>query len=146
MNTGEFHQDDAQRLGTRRHIQVHQFLHRHRVGQVVADRIHIIQPVRHDFGLLVRFGFHVLLDAGMQETDVGDAVDHRLAIQFEQQAQHTMRGGVLRAHVQQHGFALDGALRDQVFQIINGYFLDVTHGCTCIAWRRSGRENPLGNL
>ena len=63
----------------------------------------------------------------MQETDVGNAVDHRLAIQFEQQAQHAMRGGVLRAHVQQHGFALDGTVRDQVLQIIYGYFLDIRH-------------------
>ena len=45
----------------------------------------------------------------------GMQLTHGLAIQFEQQAQHAVRGGMLRSHVQQHGFALDGPVRDQVF-------------------------------
>ena len=111
----------------RGHIQVDQFLDRQAISQVVADRIHIIQPVGHHFGLLVGLGFHVLFDAGVQETDVGDTVDHGLAVQFEQQAQHAVRGGMLRPHVQQHGLALDGPVGDQVLQIVYGDFLNIRH-------------------
>ena len=104
-NALKLHQDHTQGLGARRHIQVNQFLDRHTIRQVVAHRVHVIEAVGHHFGLLIGLGFHVLFDAGVQETDIGNAVDDDLAIQLQQQAQHAVRGGMLRAHVQQHGFA-----------------------------------------
>jgi hypothetical protein len=52
-----------------------QLFDRQAVGQVVADGVHVIQAVGHHLGLLVGLGFHVLLDAGVQEADIGDAVD-----------------------------------------------------------------------
>ena len=109
------------------HVQVDQFFDRQRVGQVVADRVQVVQPVGHHLGLLVGLGFHVLLDAGVQETDIGDAVDHDLAVQFQQQAQHAVRGGMLRTHVQQHRLAAHRPFGDQVLQVINGDFENIRH-------------------
>ena len=36
----------------------------------------------------------------------------------KQKPQHAMRAGVLRAHIQQHRLALDGALGNQVLDLI----------------------------
>jgi hypothetical protein len=61
-------------------------------------------------------------DAGVQKADVRNAIDHRLAIQFEQETQHAMRGRVLRPHVQEHRLALEGFFGDEVLQIFYGNF------------------------
>ena len=90
--------------------------------EVVANGVEIIQAVGHDLGLLVRLGFHVLFDAGVQEPHIRDGVDHCFTIQFEQQPEHTVGGGVLRSQVQEHRFASDGTLGDQVLYSIDGGF------------------------
>ena len=88
-----------------RHIQVNKFFNRHHVGKVVAHRVHIIEAVAHHSGLGIGLGFHVLLDTGMQKADIRNAIDDGFAVKLEQEAQDTMRGRMLRAHVQEHGFA-----------------------------------------
>jgi len=42
------------------------------------------------------------------------------AVEFEQQTQHAVRARVLGAHVQQHGFALDGPIGDQMSEFFEG--------------------------
>ena len=92
-------------MRTFRHIQIHQFFHRHAIGKVVARRVHVIKTVAHHFGFEIGLGFHVLLDARVQIADIRNAVDNCLAIELKQQTQHPMRGRMLRPHVQQHGLA-----------------------------------------
>jgi hypothetical protein len=41
----------------------------------------------------------------MQVTNVRDTVDYRLTIQLQQQAQYTMRAGMLGTHIQDHCLA-----------------------------------------
>jgi len=115
-NALQFSQDHTQGLGAGRHIEFGKFLHSQTIDQVVANRVEVVQPVRHHLGLLVGFGLHVFLNAGVQKANIGDAGDDDFAIQFEQQAQHAMCGGVLGAHIEQHGFASEGAGRDQMGQ------------------------------
>ena len=79
----------------------------------------------------VGLGFDVLLDARMQEADIGQAGDDLFAIQLEQQAQDAMRAGVVRAHVEQQGFAAQRPFRNQATQLVHGavpVFLLVTRG------------------
>ena len=57
------------------------------------------------------------LDAGVQETDIGNAVDHNFAVQLQQQAQDAVRAGMLRPHVQQHRLARR-PFRNQVFDLV----------------------------
>ena len=54
-------------------------------------------------------------------------VDHRFAIEFQQQAQHPVRGRVLRPHIQKHGLALYGAVRDQMGHSIKISFFYLCH-------------------
>jgi hypothetical protein len=93
------------RLLPRRHIQVNQFFNRHHVSKVIAHRVHIIKAVAHHGSLGISLGFHVLLNTCMQKTDIRNAIDDGFAIELEQEAQDAMRGRMLRAHVQEHGFA-----------------------------------------
>ena len=101
------------------------FSERHAVGQVVAERVHVVQPVAHHLGLDDTSCFHVLLDAGVQETDIGNAIDDDLAVQLQQQPQHAVRGGMLRSHVQQHGLTGERTLRDQVPVWTDGDFFEL---------------------
>ena len=54
----------------------------------------------------------------MQEADIGDAVDDLLAVQLQQEAQDAVGAGVLRAHVEQDRLAPQGALGNQVLDLI----------------------------
>ena len=47
-----------------------------------------------------------LLDAGVQKADVGLGAHDGFAVQFQQHAQHAVRGRVLRPHVQDHAPAV----------------------------------------
>jgi len=115
-------QDDPHGLGPRRDVEPDQLLDRQDIDQDVAHRVEVVHPVGHHAGLGVRLGFHVLLDAGMQEADIGDAVDDPLAVELEQQTQHAVRARMLRTHVEQHRLALQGAIGDQVLQFVDRDF------------------------
>ena len=62
-----------------------------------------------------------------QKADIGNAVDNDLAVEFEQEAQHAVRGRVLRPHVQQHGLAIQRALGNQMFVCVDAYFFKLSH-------------------
>ena len=107
-DAGEFAADDADVLAARRQVLVDpvQFFHRERVGDVVGQRREIIQPIRVGDELGVG---HVLGDffiAAMEITDVGSGLGDDLAVQFQHDAQHAVRGGMRRPHVQDHFLAL----------------------------------------
>ena len=100
--------DHADVLAARRQIlfDAEQFFHRERVGDVVGQRREIIQPVRVRDELGVG---HVLGDffvAAMQITDVRVGLGDDLAVEFEHDAEHAVRGGMRRPHVQDHLLAL----------------------------------------
>ena len=52
--------------------------------------------------LIIRHVFRMLLETSMQVTDMRDNVDNHFPIDNELEAQHTVRGRVLRAHVDDH--------------------------------------------
>src|SRR5450755_1587272 len=51
---------------------------------------------------MVCLGFSGLLDASVQEADIGHRLDDRLALDGQDQAQHSMRAGVLGTHIDSH--------------------------------------------
>ena len=73
------------------------------VAEVVGQRIEIVDAVGERDDLLIELGFAGFLDAGMQIADLGTDADDDFAVELDDQAQHAMRGRVLRAHVQDHG-------------------------------------------
>ena len=65
----------------------------------------------------------VLLDAGVQVADDQAAVGHRLAGDLQDQAQHAMRRGVLRPHVDDDALVA-GALAEQLVPVAAGDRVD----------------------
>ena len=95
----QFGQDDAHILRARRRFHVEKFLHRLAVAQPVRDRGHVIHAV--DVGIEHRIGAMLanLFDAAVQIADHAFQAENFFAIQAQNHAQHAVRGGMLRAHV-----------------------------------------------
>ena len=98
----QLRQHDAHPLRLRRDFQTEQLFHRQAIAQVVGERRQVVHAVGESHRLLVGLDFEFLLDAGVQEADIGLALHDGFAIKLQQQAQHTVRGRVLRAHVERH--------------------------------------------
>ena len=87
-----------------RHLEAEQLLDAQRVGQAVRLRGQVVHPLDERDHLLPLLLLGGLLDAGVQ---VADRRHHRLddlAIELQHQAQHAVRAGVLRPHVDGHRF------------------------------------------
>ena len=96
-------QHDAHPLRLRRNLDVaDQLLHRQRVDQVVGEVGEIIDAVGQRDHLMPGLDLALFLDAGVQEADVGHRLGDGLAVQFDDHAQHAVRGRVLRTHVEGH--------------------------------------------
>ena len=98
------HPDD---LGAGRGLDAEQAFHGQAVPQLVEERREIVGAGDERDALLPRSIFGVLLDARVQITDHGPARHHVLAVQLQDQPEHPVRGGVLRPHVDDHGFLRD---------------------------------------
>ena len=96
------------RLGTSR---PEQFFDRQAVGQIVRQRRKIIHAVGNRDGLRIGQRFGGFFDSRVQISDIHVRLDDGFPIQFEQHAQHAVRGRVLGAHVEDHGlFGAGGSL------------------------------------
>ena len=96
----QLREDDAHRLRARRRFHVQQLLHRQAVAQAVGDRGHVVHAV--DVGVELRVGAVLgdLFHAAVQVADDAFGAQDLLAIQLEDDAQHAVRGRVLRTHVE----------------------------------------------
>ena len=103
----ELAHDHAQVLPAQRHLDAEQPLDREREPEVVEQRRQVVHPVRVRDALLIGVALEVLLESGVQVADVGTAFAHDLAVEVEHQAEHPVRRGVHRPHVQFHGAVAD---------------------------------------
>ena len=88
----ELGEHDAGPLSERWNIETEKFFGGQTVNQIVGKGGEIIDPVRQGDTLLIGFDLEFLFDARMQIADVGRGLQNGFAIEFEQQAQHTVRG------------------------------------------------------
>jgi len=107
-DTRQFATDDPDELAARRKLLVdaYQLFHGERISDVVGQRRQVIQPIRVRDELGVS---HVLGDffvAAMEIAHVRHGLGDDFAVEFEDDAQHAVRGRVRRPHVQDHLFAL----------------------------------------
>ncbi len=86
-----------------------QLFHRQRVDQIVRQVREIIHAIGQRHHLLPGFDLALFFDAGVQEPDVGNRLENGLAVQLQHDAQHAMRGGMLRTHVQDHALGAAGS-------------------------------------
>ena len=103
----ELHEEDADPLGAGWDFELEELFDRERVGKVVAHWREVVDAVGEGGDLGVELGFAGLLDAGVEVADVGGQGDDLLAVDFEDEAEDAVGGGVLGAHVEDHGLVGD---------------------------------------
>eukprot|EP00053_Salpingoeca_punica_P008372 m.75267 g.75267 ORF g.75267 m.75267 type:complete len:437 (+) comp14572_c0_seq1:246-1556(+) len=112
---GDLGEESADVLGAERDLDVEQFLHGERVGLLVGHHGDVVQTVKVGQRLEVGLVLDQLLRAAVQKSDVRIGVADNLAIQLQDQAQHTVGSRVLRAKVD--GEVRDGLLRDVLLDL-----------------------------
>ncbi len=82
-----------------------QFFDRQHIGMLVAHHRDVVQPIHVRQSLQKGLVLGEFLGGAVQQSDVGIGAFDHLAVQLQHQAQHTMRGRMLRPEV--HGVILD---------------------------------------
>ncbi len=91
--------EHADELGALRHGDADQLLDRERIGMLLVHRRHVVEPVEIGQRLEIGLVLDQLLGAAMQQPDMRiDALDH-LAVELEHEAEHAVRGGMLRPEI-----------------------------------------------
>ncbi len=105
--------EHADQLAAARHLDAEQFFGGEAERVLLVHRRDIVEPVEIRDRLQVGLVLDQLLGAAMQKTDMRiDARDH-LAVQFEHQTQHAMRGRMLRTKV-------DGEVTKVLWLLVHG--------------------------
>ena len=99
-DAAQLRQDDADVLRPRRSFHVQQLLDRLAVTQPVGDRGHVIHAVHVRIEHRVGAVLGNLLYAAMQVADDALGAQDLLAVQLQDDAQHAVRGRMLRPHVE----------------------------------------------
>ena len=84
VDASQFVQQDPQVLGAGRDFELKQFLDGQAVRQIVGHRTQVVDAIGQRDHLLVELGFAGLLDSGMEISDIGNALDDSLAVDFKQ--------------------------------------------------------------
>ena len=101
-NTIQLSQNRAEVMSSARHIQAHHLLDRLDPNKSIGDCGNVVQtiPVRRDHRVHAVFGN--LFHAAMQVADIAIEIDHGLAVELQHHAQNSVRGRMLRPHVERH--------------------------------------------
>ena len=107
----QLHKEHARDLGSLRHFDPRQALACQRVGDVVHQRLDVVQPVGVREELVPTEALAGLLFPAVQVADHGLDLLHGFAVERDHQAQHAVGGRVLRTHVHLHRLAAHGIVR-----------------------------------
>jgi hypothetical protein len=103
--TGDFIEHYADILSPQRHLDASQFFDGQHIRVLVAHHRYVVQPVHIGQRLQESLVLGELFGGAVQQSDVRiGALDH-LAVQFQHEAQYTVRGRMLRPEV--HGVVFD---------------------------------------
>src|SRR5690606_31654149 len=102
-----------------------QFLDREAVGRLVEERRQVVHA-RHERGALrPRAVLEVLLDAGVEVADARAGLGDGLAVDLQDQPEHSVGGGVLGAHVDDDAFVVGaGGGLDDLVPVTAGHRVD----------------------
>ena len=100
----EHHPDDAGAFGDVVG-DTEKFFHSQAIGRLVEERGQIVHPGHEGDTLCPGAVFEILLDPGVQIPDTAAGLGDGLALDLQDQAQHPVRGRVLRTHVDHDAFA-----------------------------------------
>ncbi len=105
-DAGELRHDHPDVLGPFGHLDAQELFHRQAVPEIVRLTGQVVDPVHEGQALVVGAGFAHLLDAPMEVADVRVGPEDEFAVQFHFYPEDAVGAGVLRPHVQDHGFGL----------------------------------------
>ena len=98
-DAGDFREQHADILPAQRHCDAEQLFNRQRKGVLLAHRRNVIEPVEIGRRLRVGFVFDQFFGAAMQKADMRIGAFDDFAVHLEDQAQHAMRGRMLRPEI-----------------------------------------------
>ena len=110
VDAGQLGEHHAHPLRLRGDLHAEQLLHREHIDEIVREVGEVIHAVRKRDHLLVGLHLALLFDAGVKVADIGLRCNNGFAVEFEQNAQDTVRRRVLRTHVEGHQFVVWRAL------------------------------------
>ena len=93
---------DADGLDPIRHLDAGELLDRQHVGQVIHHPAQIVDPVGVRDEAVPGLALGHLFRAPMMVADVGHRIDDLLAIELQHDSKRAVRGGMIRAEVQEH--------------------------------------------
>ena len=99
IQTRQFRQQHANPHGSLGNLQLQQFFDRQAVAEIVGHGAEIVHAIRQRDNLLIKLRLAGFFDAGMQIADFRVQANDNFAVDLKDQAQHTVRGRMLRAHV-----------------------------------------------
>ncbi len=114
IEAAELGEQNANPLGALGDFEAEKLFDGQAVAEIVGERIEIVDAIGERNDLLIELGLAGFLDAGVQIADLRPNADDDFAVDLNDQAQHAVRGRVLRAHVEDHaplagGFRRRGA-------------------------------------
>ena len=74
------------------------------ISKIIMHRRQIIEAVRQRQNLMIGPVFGEFFYAPVQKANMRGCLDNSFAVKFKDQLQNSVRGGVLRTHVNCHGF------------------------------------------
>ena len=112
VEAAELGEKDANPLGALGNFEAEKLFDGQAVTEIVRKRVEVVDAIGERNHLLVKLGLAGLFDAGVKVADLGPHADDHFAVQLDNQAQHAVRGRVLRAHVEDHAM-LAGSFRQR---------------------------------
>ena len=103
----QFGHQHADILRPDRRFYAEEFLHRQREGQVVRRRAEIVEPVRQRKNLGIGEALGQFFGAAVEVADMRVHARDIFAVQLEDEPQHPMRAGVLRAEIEKHFLGIE---------------------------------------
>src|SRR5262249_9197839 len=107
----QFGENRPEVLAPRRQFDPHQLLDRVMPGDFVGQRRDIVHPIDDGDVLVVVEVLAELLEAAVEKTDVGNRLDHVLAVERDDDAQRGVRGRMLRSEIERPEIFLVGFFR-----------------------------------
>jgi hypothetical protein len=99
QNARDFSKQGPDVLGTNGNVNVEQFLDSQRVALLIGHHRDIVETIKIGQSLEIRSVLDQLLSASVEQTNVRVSAHNLLAIQLEDQAQHTVGSGMLGSKV-----------------------------------------------
>ena len=120
IDTRELIEQHAKPLRPGRYLQPQQLLNCQGVAEIVSKRAEIIDSVSQWHNLLIKLGLAGFFYAGVQISDVRHDAHHVLAVDLENDSQHSVGRRMLRPHIQDHGAVLAGVERGRGSKMRHG--------------------------